>query len=484
MTRLWRAGIGLVGALALTTGSAAAAPAPDVTVCPALVVITTVYTGQTFTLDADDQCPPPPAGASVEWEVSSGGGTVVISGASSPTLTVTAGAPGDYSYIPVFITSSGAETGQADPVTVDAVPTVADQLVLPAQSATFTLTGDVIGSVQWQESTDGGMTWSDDTTDSGVTTSTLTVAGVTGSQNGEEFRAAITDGYGTVDTAPATLSVEQPPLAVTQQPMNVSLGCVGATATFTAAASGTPAPTVQWQVSTDGGTTFANDTTDAGAQTDTLTVTVSTAITGNEYRAEFSNSSGSVVSNAATLTVSPPPIVTTQPASEAVDSGGTASFTSAVDLAGCAPSAAVQWEVQTPGSGSFTPIAGATSDTLTIPAVTTADSGNEYEAVFTIGPVTVTTSPATLTVINTPVVTRVTPSRGGPFSIVFIQGTNMSGATAVSFGANHRALFLQLSSSLIVALAPFEPKGTVDVTVTSTNGTSSTSAADQFTYLF
>ena len=46
----------------------------------------------------------------------------------------------------------------------------------------------------------------------------------------------------------------------------------GESATFTAAASGVPAPTVQWQVSTNAGVTFANDTTDAGNTTGTLTV--------------------------------------------------------------------------------------------------------------------------------------------------------------------------------------------------------------------
>jgi len=54
---------------------------------------------------------------------------------------------------------------------------------------------------------------------------------------------------------------------------------------FTAAASGYGA-TVQWQVSTNAGVTFASDTTDAGNATGTLTVaSATTPLSGREYRA-------------------------------------------------------------------------------------------------------------------------------------------------------------------------------------------------------
>ena len=56
----------------------------------------------------------------------------------------------------------------------------------------------------------------------------------------------------------------------------------GQSASFTAAASGTPAPTVQWQVSTDGGATFTNL---SGATSTTLSFTAAQAQSGNKYRA-------------------------------------------------------------------------------------------------------------------------------------------------------------------------------------------------------
>ena len=75
----------------------------------------------------------------------------------------------------------------------------------------------------------------------------------------------------------------------------------GTAASFTATASGTPAPTVQWQVSTDGGSTW---TTIAGATGTTYVTPATTAAdSGNQYRAVFTNGAGSTTTNAASLTV-------------------------------------------------------------------------------------------------------------------------------------------------------------------------------------
>jgi hypothetical protein len=61
----------------------------------------------------------------------------------------------------------------------------------------------------------------------------------------------------------------------------------------------------------------------------------------------------------------------------------------------------VQWYVETIGSSSFIPLAGDTSTTLDIGDATLAESGNQYEAVFTNASGTATTGAATLTVITT-----------------------------------------------------------------------------------
>jgi hypothetical protein len=98
-----------------------------------------------------------------------------------------------------------------------------------------------------------------------------------------------------VETAPVTAP------AVTAQPMSQTVA-VGQTATFTAAASGTPAPTVQWQVETPTSSTWTNV---AGATSSTLAFTAVTSESANKYRAVFMNAGGSSTSTAATLTVTP-----------------------------------------------------------------------------------------------------------------------------------------------------------------------------------
>jgi hypothetical protein len=75
----------------------------------------------------------------------------------------------------------------------------------------------------------------------------------------------------------------------------------GESASFEAAAEGVPTPTVQWQVSTNGGTSWSNV---SGDTSDTLNISdATTSESGNQYRAVFTNVVEAVGSTAATLTV-------------------------------------------------------------------------------------------------------------------------------------------------------------------------------------
>lgn len=90
--------------------------------------------------------------------------------------------------------------------------------------------------------------------------------------------------------------------SITAAPTNKTVN-VGATATLMASASGIPAPAVQWQVSTDHGTSFS----DIPSATSATYVFITAATeNGNQYRAVFTNSVGTATSNAATLTVTWP----------------------------------------------------------------------------------------------------------------------------------------------------------------------------------
>jgi hypothetical protein len=104
-------------------------------------------------------------------------------------------------------------------------------------------------------------------------------------------------------------------------------GYAGTTLTFTANASGTLTPTVQWQVSTNKGVSWVND---AGATSTSLTTApLTTTESGWEVRAVFTNAAGTATTSAATITVlkDVAPKMTLQPTNVTVKAGTTASFT-------------------------------------------------------------------------------------------------------------------------------------------------------------
>lgn len=192
----------------------------------------------------------------------------------------------------------------------------------------------------------------------------------------------------TLDNGTQTASAEiDKAVAVTSNPTDQAV-CEGATAMFSATASGNPTPTVQWQVSTGGGPF----TDISGATSPVLSFTATAAQNGNQYRAVFTNTCGTATTTAATLTVNTAPTVSTNPSSQTVCDGAMASFTAAAN-----GSATVQWQVSTNGGGSFSDISGATNTTLTFTA-SSSQSGNQYRAVFTNSCGTATTTAATLTV--------------------------------------------------------------------------------------
>jgi uncharacterized protein (TIGR03437 family) len=116
------------------------------------------------------------------------------------------------------------------------------------------------------------------------------------------------------------------PPAVSTHPANQS-SAVGSSASFTAAASGTP-PTVQWQVSSDGNS-WSNI---EGATNTTLNLTnVAITLHGNRYRAVFTNACGTATSDPATLTVNQlTPAVTLNSSATSVTYGQSVTLTANV----------------------------------------------------------------------------------------------------------------------------------------------------------
>jgi hypothetical protein len=164
---------------------------------------------------------------------------------------------------------------------------------------------------------------------------------------------------------------------VTTQPTaaTVTLG-VGETtedATFTAAATGTPAPTVQWQSRT-GDTGRWTDI--AGKTGATLTLPSTVSDSGLQVRAVFTNAAGALATDAAALTVEAAPAVVAQPDPQTALVGDDATFQV---MPSGNPYPDIQWQ-RRDSSGFWVDLDEATTGTLVIEDTTLAMAGTELRA--------------------------------------------------------------------------------------------------------
>lgn len=194
-----------------------------------------------------------------------------------------------------------------------------------------------------------------------------------------------------------------PVISITTQPAAIEV-VEGATATFTvvAAVTGTSTLSYQWQLSTDGGTTF-EDIVDATAASFTTTA-LDFSSNNDQYQVVVSGTNGAadVTSTAAVLTITPTVIsITTEPVAATVDAGLTAEFTVVAETDPAGLVVTYQWqkaEAETPTV--FADIDGATAATYTTDATVFAtDNGDVYRVnVSRLGATTVTSAEVVLTV--------------------------------------------------------------------------------------
>ena len=162
---------------------------------------------------------------------------------------------------------------------------------------------------------------------------------------------------------------------IVTQPSSQSVKA-GQPVTFTLVATGTPAPTYQWQ-------NAATNQPIQGATSASYTISQTTlAENGSTFDVVVSNGvNPPATSNTVTLTVNSnavAPSITTQPTNQSVTADETATFS--VVASGTAP-LSYQWQSM-PGA---TNIAGATSSSYSIPNTTTAESGMQFQVVVSNG---------------------------------------------------------------------------------------------------
>ena len=299
------------------------------------------------------------------------------------------------------VTSNCALLTVVTSVTVTGQP--ANQTVCEGSNASFTVTGSGTGIIyQWQVSTDGGGTYNNVNNGgvySGATSATLNITGASFSMNNNRYRCQLSNATCSTPgvSNAAILTVNTLP-AISAQPQNATI-CVSSSNTFNVTATGT-AITYQWQLSTDGGTTYNNivGATSSGH----IVSSVTAGMNGNRYRCVVTGTcTPSATSTGAILTVISPVVIATQPLSVEICSGSNTSFT----VAGTGTGILYQWQDST-SAHTWATIAGATSATLNITAAATSMSGSKYRCLLSNATCTVpaVSNAAVLTVRQLPAV--------------------------------------------------------------------------------
>jgi hypothetical protein len=213
-------------------------------------------------------------------------------------------------YRVVVSNSGGSVTSTAAELTVVAIAAAPAFTLQPLaasvttpNAATFTVevSGQPNPTLQWQRSNNGGSSFVDL---AGATGNSYSTGATALSDNGAIFRVVATNSAGSVTSAAVGLNVAAAPAApiVTEQPQDVRV-VAGQVATLSVTVSGTPAPNLQWQLSSNGGASFSNIN---GATGRSYSLQTSLADNGNQYRVVATNSVGSANSRAALLTVQAP----------------------------------------------------------------------------------------------------------------------------------------------------------------------------------
>ncbi len=297
-------------------------------------------------------------------------------------------------------------------------------------------------------------TWATLNATSGVISGTPTDA------TGSPFTVVVTASNGLTATQNLVLTVLTAPV-ITTQPVAAS-ATQGASATLSVTAVGGAPLSYQWS---------RNGVAISGATASSLTLANVQPSTAGDYKVVVTNSSGSVTSSAAALTVISNPAFASQPRSQMVTAG------SAINLS-----------VSATGGTTFTyqwrkngvNIAGATGATYTIASAVAGDAGN-YDVIVTNSAGAALSAMALVTVSSgsaAPAVTAAPASRTALAGSSVTLSASASGAPAPTFqwrknGANIAGA---TSATYTIASVAAGDAANYDVVVTNSQGSATSSA--------
>src|SRR6266403_41121 len=368
------------------TGNAATV-APTITTQPANQTVTAGQTA-TFTAVAAGTAP-----LGYQWQKN--GASIAGATSASYTTPATTIADSGSTFAVVVTNTAGTVTSSVATLTVNATPVAptittqpTNQTVTAGQTASFSAvaTGTAPLTYQWRKNS---------VAISGATSFSYTTPPTTSFDNGAQFIVVVSNTGGSATSSAATLTVSAAPVApsITTQPASQTV-TMGQTASFSVAASGTAPLSYQWNRN---GTAISG-----GTSSSYITPATSSSDNGALFTVLVSNTAGSVTSGVATLTVNAAPLapsLTTQPVSQTVTAGQTASFS--VAATGTAP-LSYQWKKNS------TAISGATSPSYATPATISSDNGALFTVVVSNTAGSVTSNAATLTVNAAPVAPSIT----------------------------------------------------------------------------
>jgi hypothetical protein len=293
-------------------------------------------------------------------------GSTSLSGQTSNTLKLSSVSVADQaSYVCIVSNSAGSVTSSSAVITVTPAtsrpaftvqPTNGSALLGASVSFKISATGTPTPTLKWYK--DGALI-------SGATGSTYSISNLTAAHAGS-YSVVATNSAGSTTSALATLTVSGVKPVITLQPV-ARTAAAGQAVSFVAAASGTPAPALQW---------LKNNVVIAGATTATLTIKNVSAADVASYSVVATNSAGSTSSSDAKLTLSEIGKIT-QVIAKAVSSGwGNAALQMTFDVNGGTKS--VLFRAIGPGLAQFTKASPLVDPTLTLTGGTISQTNDNW----------------------------------------------------------------------------------------------------------
>lgn len=228
-------------------------------------------------------------------------------------------------------------------------------------------------------------------------------------------------------SAPVDENIVETAPTITTEPQNMAVS-VGDAVEFIAEAEGTPAPSIQWQMKSQAD--FEN--IDGETSTTLRFESAPEAWNGYQFRAEFTNSQGTTYSPVATLSVQPVAsfvTITKQPEDQTACEGNTVLFE--VEYSIPTPSAVLDFQWQFNSGFGWQNLPTSSNNVLKIAAFDSED-GNQYRLTITHASGSVTSDPATLNVLEAPVVTLHPTDLTASINSVMTFAAQATGSTPLS----------------------------------------------------